>query len=117
MCAEGDGRAPPYQVRAVDGAVGTPDPITGESEYAGIFRGNLGESVWQPTTVIDEITRRLPVRVELGILGIAIGLIIAVPIGIWSAIRRDSISDYIGPSIAILSITDPGFWLGTMIVV
>jgi len=104
-------------VREVDEAVETPDPITGESEYAGIFRGNLGESVWQPTTVIDGITGRLPESVELGILGMVIGLMIAVPIGIWSAIRQDSISDDIGRSIAILPIAVPGFWLGTMIVV
>jgi len=99
------------------GLLQTPDQYTGELRYAGILQGNLGESVWQPTTVIDEITRRLPVSMELGILGMVIGLIIAIPIGIWSAIRQDSISDYIGRSIAILFIAVPAFWIGTMIMV
>jgi len=46
-----------------------------------------------------------------------IGLLIPSPIGVYSAIRQDSIMDYILPqSLSILLISDPGFWLGTMIV-
>jgi len=82
-----------------------------------ILHGDFGDSIWQPLTVVDLVVERLPVSIELGILGLIIGLIIALPIGIWSAIRQDSITDYIGRSIAIVFIAVPGFWIGTMIMV
>jgi len=82
-----------------------------------VLHGDLGNSIWKPTSVWYEVRRRLPVSIELGVIGIIIGLMIALPIGIWSAIRQDSISDYIGRTIAIGFVAIPGFWIGTMIMV
>jgi len=99
------------------GFVPTPDPHSGESRYSGIFQGNLGEAIWENNTVIQAISSRLPISIELGSMGLLIALIIAFPIGIWSAIRQDTTTDYIWRTIAIIFISVPGFWLGTMIVV
>jgi len=82
-----------------------------------ILHGDLGQSLWKDVTVMEEIRHRVPVTFELGIIAIVIGLSIAIPIGIFSAVRQDTIGDYAGRTVAILGIAVPGFWLGTMIVV
>jgi peptide/nickel transport system permease protein len=63
------------------------------------------------------IVSKFPVTFELGILSIIVALIIALPIGIFSALRQDSWGDYIARSFAILCIAIPGFWLGTLVMV
>lgn len=82
-----------------------------------VFHGDLGNSLWTNRPVTQILAERLPVSLELGIMAIIIGLVIAIPIGIFSAIRQDTIGDYIGRSFAILCIALPSFWLGTIVVV
>ncbi|MDD5288947.1 MAG: ABC transporter permease [Dehalococcoidales bacterium] len=82
-----------------------------------LVRGDIGQSLWTNRPVIDELKQRLPVSLELGFLAIIIGQIIAIPIGIFSAIRQDSLGDHAGRSIAILFLCVPNFWLGTLIMV
>jgi peptide/nickel transport system permease protein len=67
--------------------------------------------------VIDAIKARWPVTFELGLLGILVAQLIALPIGIYSAIRQDSVGDYFARSFAILCISVPGFWLATLVIV
>ncbi|MBI3040978.1 MAG: ABC transporter permease [Chloroflexi bacterium] len=83
----------------------------------GIFQGNLGDSLWRKVPVKEEILQRLPVTLELGAFGIITALILALPIGVYSAIRQDTGGDYLGRTIAILAISLPSFWVGTMVVV
>jgi peptide/nickel transport system permease protein len=59
----------------------------------------------------------MPVTFELGAIALLVGLIIALPIGIYSAIRQDTAGDYIARSFSILLLAVPSFWLGTMVVV
>jgi peptide/nickel transport system permease protein len=82
-----------------------------------IIHGDLGRSIWKGYSVSEEVLHRFPVSFELGILAIAVGLVIAVPIGLWSAVRQDTWGDYLGRSFAIACIALPSFWLGTMVVV
>ena len=82
-----------------------------------VLEGDLGKSLWRETPVMDDIIQKLPISIELGFLGVMIGLLISFPIGIYSAIRQDSAADYIGRSFAIAMIAIPSFWLGTMVVV
>jgi peptide/nickel transport system permease protein len=89
----------------------------GFSNFAGVLQGNLGESLWTNRPILGDIINKIPISLELGIIAIVTGLLISFPIGIYSAIRQDSIGDYVGRSIAILFMAVPGFWLGTMIVV
>jgi peptide/nickel transport system permease protein len=85
--------------------------------FDGVLQGNLGTSFWQRVPVLKLIVLKWPITVELGIMGIIIGQLIALPIGVYSALRQDKLGDYIGRSFAILAISVPGFWLATMIVV
>ena len=88
-----------------------------DGDLSGILQGDLGDSLWKRTPIMDEVLARLPVTLELGLMGVAIGLTIAVPIGVYSAIRQDSWGDYVGRSFAILCISIPGFWVATMVIV
>ena len=79
------------------------------------LHGTLGESgSW---AVEEKMIGRLPVTLELGFLAIVIGLLIAVPVGIYSAIRRNTVADYVGRSIAVVGLATPNFWLGTMVMI
>ena len=79
--------------------------------------GSLGHSLIGSRGAVEEkIIKRLPVTIELGVLAILIGLLIALPVGIYSAMRQDTAADYAGRSVAILGLATPNFWLATMVV-
>ena len=82
-----------------------------------IFRGDLGTMMWQGIPITEELKYRLPITFELVIMALIASLISSFPIGIYSAIRQETIGDYIGRSFAIMCIAVPGFWLGTMVFV
>ncbi len=81
------------------------------------LHGTLGESLWRDWTVEEEILSRLPVTIELGLLAILIGLVIALPVGIYSAMRQDTAADYLGRSVAIIGLATPNFWLAIMVLI
>jgi len=83
----------------------------------GIFHGDFGKHVWTRTPILDDILHRLPVSFELGFLALVTALVIALPLGIFSAIRQDTGADYVGRTIAILLISVPSFWTATLVVV
>ena len=84
----------------------------------GIFlHGTLGNSLLGARTVEERILGRLPVTLELGFLAILIALLIALPVGIYSAIRQDTVADYVGRSIAIIGLATPNFWLALMVMI
>jgi len=83
----------------------------------GVFRGDLGNSLWSGRSIGQDILHRLPVSIELGIMAIIVAICIALPVGILSAIRQDTITDYITRGIAIILISVPSFWIGTMVMV
>ena len=99
------------------GVLPTPDPTIEESQFNGILQGTLGESLLGGLTVQQRILSRLPVTIELGVLAIAIGLLIALPVGIYSAIRQYTVADYVGRSIAVVGLATPNFWLGIMVMI
>jgi peptide/nickel transport system permease protein len=85
--------------------------------FHGVLQGDLGESLWTRRPVVREIMSRIPISLELGIIALITAMLMAFPIGIYSAIRQDTIGDYIGRSFAIMCIAVPGFWIGTLVFV
>jgi peptide/nickel transport system permease protein len=83
----------------------------------GVIRGNLGSSLRTGRPITSELASKLPISLELGIISMITGLVIALPIGILSAIRQDSWGDYVGRTVAILMMSVPGFWIMTMVIV
>ena len=82
-----------------------------------VLHGDLGNSLWEGTPVWDELARRLPVSFELGLMALIFALALAVPIGVYSAVRQDTTGDYLTRSFSILMLAVPSFWIGTMVMV
>ena len=82
-----------------------------------VTRGSLGESLQTGVPVTKLIFERLGVTLELGIIALIIAVAISLPIGIFSAIRQDTIGDYVGRSLSIVLIAAPSFWVATLILI
>ncbi len=85
--------------------------------FSGVFQGDLGDSWWRGLPVVDLLGSAWPVTLELALMGLIITQLIALPIGVYSALRQDEWGDYIGRSFAILCVSVPGFWLATLVIV
>ena len=99
------------------GVLQTPDPTTREFSYNGIFQGSLGVSLRDGVPVTGQILSRIEVTLELGLMAIIIAVVIALPVGIYSAIRQDTVADYLGRTTAIIGLSVPNFWLATMVMI
>src|SRR5207244_2093823 len=62
------------------------------------------------------LKKAIPVTLELAALAIILGLIIAIPVGVLSATRQDSASDYVGRVVAVSGLSIPDFWLATLVI-
>lgn len=82
-----------------------------------LLHGDFGRSLWQNTPVGEQLMARLPITFELGLMALFFGLLIAIPIGVYSAVRQDSAGDYVARSFSILMLAVPSFWIGTMVMV
>lgn len=82
-----------------------------------MVRLDFGTSLISGRDVGSELARRLPITIELALLGQVLAVGMAIPIGVISAIRQNSASDYIGRSIAIGFLAAPNFWLGLILIV
>ena len=82
---------------------------------AGLLQGSLGDSMWNRLPVGGEIARRLPVTLEIALLSVAVGFGAGLPLGIVSALRRDTWADLISRIASILFLAIPSFWLGLLI--
>jgi peptide/nickel transport system permease protein len=82
-----------------------------------LLRGDFGNSYWTRQPIWDEFIRRFPVTLELAALTILSSVIIGILVGIVSAVRQDSVSDYVGRILAILALSVPYFGLAVLVVV
>jgi peptide/nickel transport system permease protein len=78
------------------------------------LQGDLGKSVKGSVSVGDELQRRLPVSFQLGIFAMIFGALVAIPVGVISAVRQDSWLDYGSRSIAIAMLALPSFFIATL---
>lgn len=87
-------------------------------DYLGhALEGDLGTSPWTHQPVTRELRNRLPVTAELGLYAILLGLLIALPVGVISAMRQDTLEDYTSRSFAILALSVPYFFTATLLIV
>ena len=80
-----------------------------------VFHGSLGQSLVGRFSVNEKIAGRLSVTIQLGVTAMVIGLLIALPVGIYSAIRQDTVSDYLGRTVAIVGLATPNLWQALMV--
>jgi peptide/nickel transport system permease protein len=83
---------------------------------AGVLRGDLGYSLTSRRPVSQELLKRVSLTSHLAVLSLLIALLIALPIGVLSAVRQDTVADYCGRLFAILGLSLPDFWLATVVI-
>lgn len=81
----------------------------------GIITFNPGKSIITDVPIVQELANRFPLTLQLAVLTALVSTMIAIPIGIISAIRQDSWPDYVFRVIAIGGLAMPSFWVGTLI--
>ena len=81
-----------------------------------VLRGSLGDSLRSHLPVTQMIGSRIGVTFELGFLAVVMSLLISLPIGIYSAVRQDTVGDFAARSVAIVFIAVPSFWVATLVV-
>jgi peptide/nickel transport system permease protein len=77
---------------------------------------NPGYSIFTNEPITVALKKAIPVTLELAALAIVLGLVIAIPIGVLSATRQDTTSDYVGRVVAVSGLSIPDFWLGTLVI-
>jgi len=81
-----------------------------------IARGELGKSYRYDIPAWQLIKPRIPVSVELAILALLIAVSLGVPVGVLSAIRQDTVTDYLLRTLSLAGLSMPSFWLGMVII-
>jgi peptide/nickel transport system permease protein len=77
---------------------------------------NPGYSIFTSEPIPVALKKAIPVTIELALLAMILGLVIAIPLGVLSATRQDKPSDYVGRLVAISGLSLPDFWLGTLVI-
>jgi peptide/nickel transport system permease protein len=83
---------------------------------AGALRGDFGQSVRHGEPAFDLVMERMPATFELSGAALALALCLSIPAGIISAVRRNTVLDYISTVVALLGQSMPTFWLGIMLI-
>src|SRR5260370_5897033 len=80
-----------------------------------IVQGNFGMSLRNDEPVLGTIFRRLPLTAELALLSVLVSGLVAVPLGVISAVRRNSATDFVVRLVAMLCLSGPNFWFAAML--
>ena len=82
----------------------------------GVLHADLGKSLVTRRSVAEELSNRVVLTLHLAIMAMFVGLAIAIPIGIISAVRQDTPADYGGRLFAILGLSLPDFWMAVVVI-
>ena len=85
---------------------------TSQGEYNGLIQGDLGVSYLDQTPVARNILERVPNTLLLSITSLVISLALAIPIGVWSAVKQHSMFDNVSTVLSTAGISIPSFWFG-----
>lgn len=94
-----------------------PIPVQYLDFMRGVLKGDFGQSLITKTSVTEEIMSRFPATIELALFAIIIASIVGITIGVISAVKKNSIVDYLSMVTALLGVSMPIFWLGLMLIV
>ncbi|MDD3825429.1 MAG: ABC transporter permease [Anaerolineae bacterium] len=106
------------QLTAMRHALGLdrPLPVQYGDYVARVVRGDFGQSIHFKQPVLDLILERMPATIELAVAGLLVALAIAFPVGILSALKRNTLIDYVAMTGATLGISLPTFWVGILFI-
>jgi peptide/nickel transport system permease protein len=80
------------------------------------LQGDLGESIRTREPVVKTVAMKLPITMQLAAFALVIAIAIAIPAGIFSAIRRNTIWDLLANAVSLCGVSIPSFWLGIMLI-
>lgn len=94
------------------------DPIPAQyfAWIGNALQGDLGTSLRSNQPVTELIAEKLPVTIQLAVMAIIFALVIGIPAGILSAVKKGTITDYIANIVALSGLSIPNFWLGIMLI-
>jgi peptide/nickel transport system permease protein len=93
-----------------------PLPVQYANWLGHAVQGDFGVSHRSGLSVGQTIVERIPITLELAFLGILVGLVIGVPAGVISAVKRGSMSDHASGMLALVGLSIPHFWLGLLLI-
>lgn len=110
--------APPDAVEAMRRRLGLdrPLPVQYAAWLGNVLRGDLGDSLVNNMPVTKILMDRLPATVHLTVGAFLVAVLVAVPVGVVSAVRRASLPDYLGTLFALTGLSVPNFWLGILLI-
>jgi peptide/nickel transport system permease protein len=83
---------------------------------SGAVRGDFGESLRYKDSAIGEVLSRLGATIELSVAGYAFAMLLAIPAGIISAVKRGGMTDFLARFVSLIGVSFPGFWLGLVLI-
>jgi peptide/nickel transport system permease protein len=114
----GDSNFSQSELHALQVKLGTDQPLY--VQYGkwvwGMAHLDFGESMFFDEPVTDDLAVKFPITLELTVLAMVIATVIAVPLGVISAIKQDTAADYVARVISIAGVALPNFWVGILIV-
>lgn len=93
-----------------------PLPVQYGYWIGGVLQGDLGESARTGQPVLELILQKLPVTVQLAFMSMLIALLISIPAGIVSAVKRGSVWDHSATVFGLAGLSMPNFWLGILMI-
>jgi peptide/nickel transport system permease protein len=109
--------APPEVREAVRVKLGLdkPLPVQFAVYMSHIVQGDLGQSILNKRDVSDMISEKLGITAQLGITAFALTYLLGIPLGLFAALNRNSVSDWLTMIVALLGVSMPAFWLGLIL--
>jgi ABC-type dipeptide/oligopeptide/nickel transport system permease component len=80
-----------------------------------LLRGDLGESMITGTPISESVMSVLPYTLQLTLSAVVIGALLGVPVGVYTAVKRNSLADYVGRVLSLVGLSVPAFYLGILI--
>lgn len=90
--------------------------LRGECQMRGLIRGDFGKSFYEKRPVLEMIAERIPATLELSAAALAFGLLVGLPLGVYSAIKRGTWIDNVTRFWAVVFDAIPSFWFGLILI-
>jgi peptide/nickel transport system permease protein len=106
------------ELQAARAALGLDRPYYQQylSWMADVAQGNLGKSFWREEPINELIKRRGPITFQIAVIAVVLSWLIGVPVGILSAVRRNTFTDYVSRVLVIFFVAVPPFWMALLVV-
>ena len=109
--------ATPEVVQEIERRMGLDQPLPVQywRYVSGLLRGDLGESASTGRPVLEDFRQRVPATLELTLASLVVAVAVGVPLGVLSAVHRDSMLDHVSRLLGVGGVAMPSFWTGLLL--